>query len=340
MKHLLLCAALCAALAGLPAGPAASAGLTIKTVLVSSPGNSADPATGYGSVAYPYRIAKSEITVGQYVTFLNAVAQVPPNPTIAALWSAEMASKQEDTGPLIIRNGSGTPASPYRYAVAASAKWKERAAERPVSWVTWWDAARFANWMHNGGIKGADTETGAYTLVSFQASGQVPRNAWARWWIPSEDEWYKAAYYDPTKPGGPGFWAYATRSDIPPRDVLVPDAQGRPRRVPLAPAANFNEVYKPYRRDKGGVLTPVCSYASKVRRHDSRGPWGSCDQAGSLWEWTEAVYPGSENHIVRGGSWGPGLTAPARQKRRDYGPMGSAGAYRDDDTGFRLATRP
>lgn len=315
-------------------------GLQIKTVPVTSAGNAPDPATGYGAVAHDFRISKSEITVRQYVAFLNAVAQVPPNPTIELMWVPEMASGSEDTGPLVLRTGSGTQAAPYHYAVAPSVKWASRAGDRPMPWVTWWDAARFANWMHNGGTPGATTETGAYTLVAYQTTGKVARNPGARWWIPSEDEWYKAAYFDPAKAGGPGYWAYATRSSMPPRDALVPDAHAQPAVMPQAPAANFNEVYKPFRRDKGGVLVPVCAYASADPRFDSRGPWGSCDQAGSLWEWTEAVYLDSENHIVRGGSWGPGLTAPARSKRRDYGPMGSAGPYRDDDTGFRLATQP
>ena len=36
--------------------------------------------------------------------------------------------------------------------------------ERPIGAVSWFDAARFANWLHNGGTNGASTETGAYTL--------------------------------------------------------------------------------------------------------------------------------------------------------------------------------
>lgn len=321
-------------------GQASAPGLVIDTVAVEAPGNAADPVTGYGAVESTFRISKSEITLDQYVAFLNAVAQVPPNEVIAALWSEEMANEKEDPGQLILRSGSGTEADPYHYALASSNKWKDRAGARPVPWVTWYDAARFANWMHNGGTADANTETGAYTLVNYQTDGAVPRNANARWWIPSEDEWYKAAYFDPAKPGGAGYWVYPTRSNVAPRDEMVPDARKEPEVVPLAPAANYNEVYKSFRRKQGGVLTPVCAYATDDPARDSRGPWGTCDQAGSLWEWTEAIYPNSPNYIVRGGSWGPGLTPPSRTKRRDYGPMGSAGYFRDDDTGFRLATTP
>ncbi len=49
---------------------------------------------------------------------------------------------------------------------------------------------------------------------------------------------------------------------------------------------------------------------------------------------------GAGTHSVRGGSWGPGLTPPLKTKHRDYGLMGSDGFYPDDDTGFRLATKP
>ena len=337
--HAFLAALLAVAALG-PGLSARAEGLSIETVPVGAPANAADADTGHGAVLSAFRIGKTEVTVAQYAAFLNAVAQVPSSDVITRLWSEELASEKEDPGPLILRAGSGTESDPYRYEVAPSAKWGERAGGRPVAWVSWFDAARFANWMHNGGTAGSDTETGAYTLENGQVTGTVARNPDARWWIPSEDEWYKAAYFDPAKPGGSGYWAYPTRSDVPPRAVMTPDAQGEPQAKPMAPAANFNEVYKPLRRKMGGVFTPVCAYASEEPAFDSRGPWGTCDQAGSLWEWTEAVFAGSSNQIVRGGSWGPGLTPLSKGKRRDYGPMGQDGTYRDDDTGFRLATKP
>src|SRR5580765_8170612 len=50
--------------------------ITIDTVPVGNRGNANDPATGnlYGGVAYDYRIGTTEVTVGQYTAFLNAVA--------------------------------------------------------------------------------------------------------------------------------------------------------------------------------------------------------------------------------------------------------------------------
>ena len=100
---------------------------------------------------------------------------------------------------------------------------------------------------------------------------------------------------------------------------------------PPAPAANFQNVYK---GSDAGVLTPVGSYTG------STSHYGTFDQGGSLWEWTEAAYPSATagpNRIVRGGSWGPGITPLMKTVRRDYGPMGTSPFYYDDDAGFRLA---
>ncbi len=81
---------------------------------------------------------------------------------------------------------------------------------RPVNCIDWGDAARFCNWMTNGqptnlGEAANSTETGSYTLNGKTSGADlltVTRNANAVWAIPTEDEWYKAAYYDPDKPGG------------------------------------------------------------------------------------------------------------------------------------------
>lgn len=296
-----------------------------ETVLVADAGNPADPQTGYGAVASPFRIGTFEVTIAQYIEFLNSVASVPANKVIAGLYKAEMSDPKgkEDPGALLVRSGSGTASDPYVYKASPSAFWSQPE-KRPIAWVTWFDAARFANWMHNGGASNG-TETGAYTLVDFQESGAVKRNADAKYWIPSEDEWYKAAYYDPAKPGKNKYWMYPTMSDNPPRSALVTDNA-------LSPAANFQNVYLD---NPAGVLTPVGSYPG------STSHYGTFDQGGSLWEWTEAAYPdpaSGPNRIVRGGSWGPGITPLRKTVRRDYGPMGESPFYFDDDTGFRLAS--
>jgi hypothetical protein len=84
---------------------------------------------------------------------------------------------------------------------------------KPVNYVSWYDAARFTNWLHNGQGSGS-TETGAYTLSG--NTGIITKNVSATVWLPSEDEWYKAAYYDPSKGGTGGYWLHATQSDTAP----------------------------------------------------------------------------------------------------------------------------
>ena len=184
----------------------------IGWVTVGDPGNPAD-ATGFGAVPYVFQIAKHEVSNEQYVEFLNAVAKSDPH----GLWSDSMGE------PLLRDNGQGGiqenlpvfaertgPPGAYHYACRAG--WEKK----PVVYVTFLSAMRFANWRHhgggNGGTENGGTENGAYDLAK---GGLAPREAGARVWIPSENEWYKAAYYQPASQGGPagGYWRYATRSN-------------------------------------------------------------------------------------------------------------------------------
>ncbi len=77
--------------------------------------------------------------------------------------------------------------------------------DKPVNYVSWYDSIRFANWLNNGQGTG-DTETGAYTLLGGTPTPSngvsITRNAGATWFLPSEDEWYKAAYHQPAAQGG------------------------------------------------------------------------------------------------------------------------------------------
>lgn len=86
---------------------------------------------------------------------------------------------------------------------------------KPVNYVSFRDATRFAKWVNNG-QGNASTETGSYTLgsVTNPVNRSVTRNGGANWVVASENGWYKAAYYDPTKNSGAGgYWRHATQSD-------------------------------------------------------------------------------------------------------------------------------
>ena len=142
--------------------------VNIQTVTVGDQGNAAD-ITGYGAVAYEFKIGQYEVTISQYATFLNSVASVTSDNHIINLWHGGMATDLNVSG--ISRTGSGTVASPYSYLVIGSGN-------RPITYVSWFDAARFANWLHNGATNGASTETGAYTLNGASSCGVSTRCSW------------------------------------------------------------------------------------------------------------------------------------------------------------------
>lgn len=255
VKSFISVAALAAYTVSGPAVSTASAQITIPTVPIGNPGNAADPTTGFGSVAYTYNIGQTEVTNAQYAAFLNAKAASDPfnlyNPNMAGSFGG------------ITRSGS--PGS-YTYAAIAGRE------NNPVTYVSFWDAARFANWLHNGQGSG-DTETGAYTLTAGGISANtITRNAGWQWAVTSEDEWYKAAYHQPASSGGDGdnYWLYPTQSNS----------------VPTTAQANFSNVI--------GDTTPVGSYAANY--------YGTFDMGGNAFEWNEAILIGfGSSRGIRGG---------------------------------------
>jgi hypothetical protein len=182
-------------------------------VIVGDPGNTADT-TRYGAVANTFAIGRFEVTVAQYAEFLNVVAATDRYELYNTAMSTGSNGCQIDRtdGP----NG-------YTYSVAAD--WTNR----PANYVSFWDAVRYANWLHNGKPTGAQdvstTEDGAYTINGYIGvdASHVGRNTSATYFIPSENEWYKASYYT----GGgttAGHWKYPTQSDdLPNNSVLTPD---------------------------------------------------------------------------------------------------------------------
>ncbi|HUT34937.1 MAG TPA: SUMF1/EgtB/PvdO family nonheme iron enzyme [Planctomycetota bacterium] len=278
---------------------AAAQAVTIDWVTVGDAPNAPDD-TGYGAVAYEYRIGRYEITNAQYREFLtNKAAVGDPN----GLYNTDMAGAYGG----ISRSGSGTGGAPWVYAAkGGDANWNSR----PVNYVSFWDIARFANWMNNG-QGGGDTETGAYTGIGNQAT--FARQPGALFFIPTEDEWYKAAYYDPNK-GVPGYWTYPTMSDsAPSNDLIDPD--------PGNNATYYNGDYT--------IGSPY--WMTLVGAHEnSESAYGTFDQGGNLWEWNETAIGSSRG--LRGGSWLSLAISLSASFRFSSEP--SDGYY---DTGFRLA---
>jgi len=191
----------------------------LNLVGVGDTNNSADPLTGTGSVIYVYYIGKYEVTNDEYAEFLNAVARADT----FGLYNVNMAEARGG----IIRNGT---VNKYTYSI------KNNYGNKPVNWVSWFDCARYCNWLHNNkktGIEDYDTtEDGAYSLDF--SGNTVNRNSNAKYAIPNDNEWHKAAYY---KGGGTsaGYWIYATQRDIAPTCVTANTAGDGPGSTTITP---------------------------------------------------------------------------------------------------------
>lgn len=298
----------------------AASAVDIETVHVGNPGNvgewSGQSYGGYGpdricgAVDYEYKIGKYEVTAGQYTEFLNAVAEMDTYGLYNTnMWSSSYGCKIERSG------SSGS----YTYSVAAD--W----ANRPVNYVSWADAARFANWLHNGQPSGAQglstTEDGAYFLngaMSNAALLAVSREMDWKWAITSEDEWYKAAYHKNDGTTG-NYFDYPTSTDsIPSNDLINPDPGNN---------ATFND---------GSRTIDGPYYRTEVGEHEnSESPYGTFDQGGNVWEWNEAVLYGAY-HGIRGGSFGMTLNDfNLAAQDRNYSPAGE-----DYQLGFRVSAVP
>jgi formylglycine-generating enzyme len=299
--------------------------VTIGTVPVGNAGNASDPDDGndasgvqnLGAVAYAYRIGTTEVTNAQYAAFLNAKAASDP----FSLYNTLMG---DDARGGIARGGSD---GSYSYTV------RTNMGNKPVNFVSWHDALRFANWLHNGQGTG-DTETGAYTLLGGTPTPSndmnITRNPGAMWFLPSEDEWYKAAYYDPTLGGGSGgYWDFPTRSNSPPTPATANSVGDISN--PGANVANYNEAADWNSLD--GNVTTVGSAGPL-----SESYYGTSDQGGSLFEWNELFVDddfGGYYRGFRGGAWNGNF----------FPVFATDGAYMSpsaefSDLGFRVAMIP
>lgn len=280
---------------------------SLDFVTVGDPGNAPDVLYSNGrycgAVSYSYQIGKYDVTASQYCQFLNSVAGTDTY----GLYSTYMAPANNLKSKAFGITQSGSPGA-YTYLVTGNPNY-------PINHVTWASAARFCNWLANGQPTGTEgpgtTETGSYTVgVDLMA---ITRNPGATCVIPTEDEWYKAAYY---KGGGThaGYWLYPTQSNTPPSNALSSTGTNN--------ANYYNGAYA----DPANYLTPIGYFAG------SPGPYGTFDMGGDVRQWNEGVFTGSQR-LMRGGSFGSGITSmPANA----WG--GSSGV--SSDIGFRIALLP
>jgi len=175
-----------------------------------------------------------------------------------------------------------------------------RGTAKPATSVSWNEAARFVNWLNTStGNQAAYnfTTSGVNDDIALWTSGEAGydvnnkyRNSLAKYFLPSYNEWYKAAYYDPNKSGGAGYWDYATGSDTVPTAVASGTGTGA--------NGNNEAVY-----DGGSVIGPA-----DVNQAGGLSPYGVMGLGGNVFEWEESSGDLLNSSIystrgIRGGYW-------------------------------------
>ncbi|KAB2643719.1 MAG: formylglycine-generating enzyme family protein [Verrucomicrobia bacterium] len=299
--------------------------LEIDLVTVDRPNNQADSRTGKGTVPYVYEIGKFDITAEQYCAFLNAVAKKDPH----HLYHEAML-KDDFINEIHQERNKEVD----YYFVTPGRK------DLPIAGVSFFNAARFCNWLENRQPSGAEgpltTEDGSYLIEE----NSCTQRAQAHWFIPTENEFYKAAYYHKEDPSH--YWSYATQSDTPPCNSVAPEDN---QKDSLQKNANYCIHEKPAMNFPDDLtsadLTPVGIFKG------SPGPFGTYDMSGNVYQWTVEQYKGvSEKQcnatsllMLRGGSrydgmrWGNGIITD----RLDYlGVRYLRPTLASCDVGFRV----
>ena len=227
---------------------------------VANPGNAVDSRLGgvSGAVGHNYSIGTYDVTYSQYAEFLNT--KDPTGANTLGLWNSGMADAE-----LGLTNFGGIT---FNSANANGSKYVLIPGQEnfPVTSVTWYDAARFANWINNG-QGNASTETGSYTLLGGTPTpsnaATITRNTGAGVVLPTSDEWYKAAFYNPST---------KTYFNFPTSSNSAPVASAP---TGLANHANYNSLVF--------NLTNVGAYTGTT------SPYGAYDMGGEVYQWTETL---------------------------------------------------
>jgi len=267
-------------------------------------------------VSYQYRIMQYEWTNSQYVEFLNAIDPDGSNPN--AVYNTAMGS--DARGGVSLNSGA-----------SAGSKYSARTdmGKKPVNFVSWFDAARVSNWLHYGAQTYGSTDatasapqnTGAYTLGTGTSGTPPAKNVAAEYWVPTENEWYKASYYTGT---GTTYRAYGNGFDAAPTPVTASSvgdgsAGGTGNFANMSFNADWNS-------QNGNVTT--------VGTNGGTSFYGLYDASGNVYEWNDLDETGSFRGI-RGGGYGDNAFNVSSANRSPFDPsLDSVGI------GFRIVPEP
>ncbi|MFM7242982.1 MAG: SUMF1/EgtB/PvdO family nonheme iron enzyme [Planctomycetaceae bacterium] len=297
-----------------------NATLVLDWVTVGDPANNMDAAQGgnapYGAVTNTFQIMKFEFTNSQYAQFLNSIDPSGTNPY--SVYSTAMAT---DARGGIAKTGTATGSL---YTVKANM------GDKPVNNVSWFDAARVANWLTNGATGTSSTETGAYTLNGASTGNAPSRTPGSTYYIPTENEWYKAAFYKGGSANA-GYWYYAPQSTSGNNPLTVTaNSTGIGSAGSTGNSANYNNIAA-WNGQSGNVTT--------VGTNGGPSAYGSFDMSGNVWEWNDLAGQGGifgGNKGLRGGAWDSTLSRDLSSSyRAEVSPT-----FQYNGLGFRLAAVP
>ena len=269
--------------------------------------------SGLGAVSSIYRLANKETTNAQYVDFLNAVDANGTNPR--GVYNTSMAS---GNGGIAFNSGAAAGAKySVRSGAPAGAPGGTTFANMPVNYVSWFSAARFMNWLNAGQISGTaatvamdgSLPTAAYVVGSATSGNIVARTANPQYYLPSYDEWYKAAFYRPT---GSLYTLYQTNTNSAPTATVS--------NFTLANSGNF-----------GGATTSPIQVGSYT---NSMSAYGLYDMLGNVTEMTD----GSVGGLYR--AMGGGYSAAAASWNATAAAITKDGGFTNVSYGFRVAAVP
>jgi len=256
------------------------------------------------------------------VEFLNAVDPDGTNPD--SIYNSGMGSDARGG----ITNTGTTSGSRYAF--------KTNMGDKPVNFVSWFDAARVANWLQAGGTTYGSTasgsaaiNSGAYTLSSGTSGNAPAKNGGAQYWVPTENEWYKAAHYKGSGTNA-GYWQYATRVTGTAPTAVGATTVGTGTSGGVSPVISGNFANHSIEADWNGQNGNVTTVGS----NGGPGVYDAFDMSGNLREWNDLDGTAGSTRGRRGGDW----SNPAFNLSSSSRAGTSSPSNENNFGGFRLAS--